>query len=190
MKPEAVNCLRWKPPWCEHPGVAVRAGRVGTAGDFLGRPVPSRGSTRFVLIFIPLIWTAFGVSMVVVGVQHRNQVQPLVGGTTTTGVVVGNHWLDKRAYEPVVRFRDGTGVIHEFRGVSGGATRVGTRVQVSYDPQDPARARDLSQPSKVWGQLWLGIGWLVFEVLFAGGIMLLTWITRRRRRRGSQPVIR
>ena len=65
--------------------------------------------------------------------------------------------------------------------MSGDKSPVGTRVEVSYDPQDPTRAHDLSQDPNVWGQLSLGIWLLVADAVVAALLGWVIWRTKRRR---------
>jgi hypothetical protein len=76
---------------------------------------------------------------------------------------------------------------------------VGDTVKVSYDPQNPSHAHNLSNSASKWMWLFVGVGvlvvllglWTFFlrALSVAGGLMLLRWGWERRRQveRGEPP---
>ncbi len=131
-------------------------------------------------------WTAYaqaaffvviGVVVLFGGIHRYAAVQPVAGGSTTTGTIsavsttqnCGKHGC--HTYNvPTIQFTAG-GVSFTFTGPeSSNSMKVGDPVQVSYDPRNPAVARDISASV---GEAWLEIGLGVLSILIGAGSFLL-----------------
>ena len=104
----------------------------------------------------------------------------------TTGTVVSVHVDDsgqQPAYAPVVAFSTGTGRRIEFTAPTGTRQPVlGSIVRVSYSPEDPSSAHDLSDAGASWQwPFYTGLFFVVFLSLMLS-LVARAWVRRR-----SQP---
>jgi hypothetical protein len=142
------------------------------------------GANRSRLIKV-LLW--LGVALVaalpalpiVGGLQARHQVEPITGGITTSGTIEGSTTINElhgNSYDPSIAFFDRDGHVHLFEGPSmSSKPKIGTKVTVSYDPNHPDHAADLSAGTLTWKVvLGIGIGLSAIEVALIG------WIVARR----------
>ena len=115
------------------------------------------------------LFVGIGVSLLIGGVQRYDAVQPIAGGRTTTGTVAtvstrqncGRHGCSTY-WVPTIQFT-ANGRDFTFAGPeSSSSINTGDQVQVSYDPGNPAVARDMSAGV---GQAWLQIA--------AGALLIL-----------------
>jgi hypothetical protein len=102
--------------------------------------------------------------------RRYDAAQPIAGGRTTTGTVVavstgqncGRHGCSAY-WVPAIQFTAVNGRTFNFAGPeSGNPIDTGDRVQVSYDPGDPAVARDVSAGA---GDAWPLIGFGALALL-------------------------
>jgi Protein of unknown function (DUF3592) len=135
-----------------HAGDAVGGGesmgsQLGTGFFGLTRnPAP-----RWVAYLQFALLVVVGVVLLISGIRRYDAVQPMAGGRTTNGTVVavntgqncGRHGCSTY-WVPTIQFTaNGRNVI--FAGPeSGNPINTGDQVQVSYDPNHPALARDIS----------------------------------------------
>lgn len=127
--------------------------------SFTGRPVP-----RWAAYLQSVILIAVGIAVLIGGIRRYDAVQPIAGGRTTIGTVVavntgqscGRHGCSTY-WVPTIQFT-ANGHSYTFAGPeSGSSINTGDNVQVSYDPSNPAYARDMSAGVvKAW--LLIGIG--------------------------------
>jgi hypothetical protein len=129
-------------------------------GGFLGltgNPVP-----RWVAYLQSALFVVIGVALLVSGLRRYDAVQPIAGGRTTTGTVIavstgqscGRHGCSAY-WVPTIQFT-ANGRNFTFAGPeSGNQVNTGDQVHVSYDPGNPAVARDLSAGV---GKAWLLMG--------------------------------
>lgn len=110
-------------------------------------PVP-----RWVAYLQVALFVGVGVALLIGGIRRYDAVQPVAGGRTTTGTVVAvsttqscgrhgcsTHWV------PTIRFTSASGHTVTFNGPeSNTETTTGDHVRVSYDPGNPALAKDVS----------------------------------------------
>ena len=154
------------------------------AGDGLG-PQPLTGFfgltrnqvPRWVAYLQVALFVGIGVALLISGVRRYDAVQPLAGGRTTTGTVTavatgqncGRHGCSTY-WVPTIQFT-ANGHSFSFAGPeSSGAMNAGDQVNVSYDPRDPAQARDISAGV---GKAWLLIGLGVLAILAGLASLLL-----------------
>lgn len=134
------------------------AGGTGFPG-FTRKRVP-----RWVACLQLAVFVAIGVVVLISGIRRYDAARPLAGGRTTTGTVVAvttgqncgrsgcsAYWV------PDIQFT-ANGHDVTFTGPeSSSPVTTGDQVQVSYDPGNPAAARDVSAgPGKAW--LLIGLG--------------------------------
>lgn len=133
-----------------------------------------------------MLW--MGLSLVASGNDTRTRSRPVPGGVTTTGAVIDVETVEGKnrpTYRAVVEFADQDGRRHTF-DVPTGERRptVGVEAEVSYDPQDPGRASDLTTAPDVWKWPFytglLTVGTVVVVLL----VVILVWFARARRVRG------
>jgi Protein of unknown function (DUF3592) len=117
-------------------------------------PVP-----RWVAYLQIAVFVGVGVALLIGGIRRYDAVQPLPGGRTATGSVVavstgqncGRHGCSTY-WVPTIQFT-ANGHDVSFAGPeSGSAMNTGEQVQVSYDPGNPAVARDMSAGT---GNAWI-----------------------------------
>lgn len=124
-----------------------------------------------------------GVAVLIGGVRRYDAVQPVAGGRTATGTVVavntgqscGRHGCSAY-WVPAVRFTAADGRVVTFTGPeSSSPVNTGDQVQVSYNPGNPASARDLSAGV---GKSWLLIGFGTLAILAgsASFILRFSWL--------------
>lgn len=127
----------------------------------------------------------FGLFIVAAAWHNREQTQPIAGGVTTTGEVVGCQCNAAGKDDiPVIAFTDdaGTRVVFNAAAESSGTPQTGSTVKVSYNPNQPTDARDISDPGEF---LLAGLGGLALAAIGAFG----TWkivLGRRRTNRVSE----
>jgi hypothetical protein len=128
------------------------------------------------------VFIGVGVALLIGGIHRYDAAQPIAGGTTTTGTVVavstgqncGRHGCSTY-WVPTIQFTAANGHTFTFAGPeSGNPVNTGDPVQVSYDPGNPAAARDMSAGD---GNAWLlmGVGTLA---ILAGLASFLLGFTR------------
>jgi hypothetical protein len=139
------------------------------AGDGLG-PQPWTGFfgltrnqvPRWVAYLQAALLVGIGVTVLIGGVRRYDAGQPIAGGRTTTGTVVavatgqncGRHGCSTY-WVPTIQFAANG---HDFTFAapkSSDAINTGDQVNVSYEPGNPAHARDMSAGV---GNAWLLIG--------------------------------
>jgi hypothetical protein len=139
-----------------------------------------RKTIGWIMIFASF---AVGVWAIAEGLHTHSRERPVSGGVQTTGTVIGyrpvQEWEDD--YSPVVAFTDANGQRIVF---SAPALRtppmVGSVVSVSYDPQQPTTAHDLSDTA-LW-RLQLYVGLFAIAVCLSM-VLLIGWLARRNRTR-------
>ena len=128
------------------------------------------------------VFLVVGVALLVGGMRRYDAAQPIVGGRTATGTVVsvstgqncGRHGCSAY-WVPAIQFTAANGRTVTFAGPeSGTPVDTGDQVQVSYDPADPASARDVSAGP---GDSWLLIGFGALAIL-AGSVLFLLRFSR------------
>lgn len=149
--------------------------RTGFSG-FTRTPVP-----RWVAFLQFPLFVGIGAVLLIGGIHRYDAVQPIAGGRTTTGTVVsvstgqncGRHGCSTY-WVPTIQFT-ANGNDFTFAGPrSGNSMNTGDQVRVSYDPGNPAVARDLSAGV---GQAWLLIAFGVLAIL-AGPVSFLLGFRR------------
>jgi len=129
-----------------------------------GKPVP-----RWVAYAQSAVFVVIGVALLVSGVRRYDAVQPIAGGRTTTGTVTavstgqscGRHGCSTY-WVPAIQFT-ANGRDFTFAGPeSSSPVNTGDQVRVSYDPGNPAIARDMSAGV---GKAWLLIGFGALAIL-------------------------
>jgi hypothetical protein len=137
-----------------------------------GNPAP-----RWVVYLQCALFVVIGVVLLVSGIRRYDAVQPIAGGRTTTGTVVavntgqncGRHGCSTY-WVPTIQFT-ANGHNFTFAGPeSGTPLNTGDQVHVSYDPGNPAVARDMSAGT---GKAWLLIGFGILAILAGSGSFLL-----------------
>jgi hypothetical protein len=145
--------------------------RTGFSG-LNGNPVP-----RWVAYLQCALFVVIGVGLLISGIRRYDAVQPIAGGRTTTGTVIavntgqncGRHGCSTY-WVPTIQFT-ANGHNFTFAGPeSGTSMNAGDQVQVSYDPGNPAFARDMSAGVS---KAWLLIGFGVLAILAGLGSFLL-----------------
>jgi hypothetical protein len=130
-----------------------------------------------VVVFV-VVMIAIPVGFIVGAFQERSVTTPVKNGITTTGTVIGvrSDQITSRgggSEYAEIRFTDRNGIEHEFEATSTSSTPdIGSTVTVSYDPDNPEHAADLSVGSLRW------ITFLVVGILLALGEAY--WAYRRR----------
>jgi Protein of unknown function (DUF3592) len=153
-----------------------------SSGSLFGltrRPAPSWVAQLRFAVFL-----AIGVALLIGGLRRYDAAQPIPGGRTATGTVVavstgqncGRHGCSAY-WVPAIRFTAASGRTVTFAGPeSGNPIDTGDQVRVSYDPANPASARDVSAGA---GNSWLLIGIGALAVL-AGAVSFLLRFSRFR----------
>jgi len=142
-----------------------------------GRPVP-----RWVAHLQFVVFIGIGVALLIGGMRRYDAAAPIAGGKTTTGTVTAvstgqncsrhgcsTYWV------PEIQFTAANGRTVTFAGPeSGNPIDTGDQVQVSYEPSNPAVARDMSAgPGNAW--MLIGLGALA---ILAGAASFLLGFTR------------
>jgi hypothetical protein len=122
-----------------------------------------RGKTSKVArIYLKALWAVlipllpFGVFLVVVTLHQRALTQPIAGGAEARGAVIG--WKEESGgnaeglqYSPIIEFTDTRGRRVVFVAEHGSdKPTVGESVRVSYRPDEPQAARDISDHGVPW----------------------------------------
>jgi hypothetical protein len=160
------------------------AGNAAGGGESMG---PQLGTGFFGLTRNPVPrWVAYlqfaliaiiGVALVIGGIRRYDAVQPIAGGRTTTGTVIavntgqncGRHGCSTY-WVPTIQFT-ANGHNFIFAGPeSSNPADIGDHVHVSYDPSNPAIARDISAGA---GKAWLLIGSGALAILAGSASFLL-----------------
>ncbi len=137
------------------------------------RPVP-----RWVARLRFAVFIGVGVALLIGGMRRYDAAQPIAGGRTTNGTVIavstgqdcGRHGCSAY-WAPVIQFTAANGRTVTFTGPeSGNPVNTGDPVQVSYDPGDPAVARDLSAGA---GNAWMLFGFGTLAILAGAASFLL-----------------
>jgi hypothetical protein len=124
---------------------------------------------RWVVYLQFAVFAGIGVAVLIGGIRRYDAVQPLAGGRTTTGTVIavstgqncGRHGCSTY-WVPDIQFT-ANGHDVTFTGPeSSSPVNAGDQVRVSYDPGNPAAARDLSAGA---GKAWLLIALGVLAIL-------------------------
>ncbi len=138
-----------------------------------GKPVP-----RWVAHLQFAVFIGVGVALLIGGTRRYDAAQPIAGGRTTTGTVIavstgqncGRHGCSAY-WVPAIQFTAANGHAFTFAGPeSGNPVNTGDPVQVSYDPGNPAAARDLSAGT---GNAWMLIGFGTLAILAGAASFLL-----------------
>ena len=110
------------------------------------RLTPTRASGWVAIVFGVLSPLFF-----VFAVHGYRAVQPIPGGVTTTGTVVRVTGSSKET-RAIISFTTRTGEELTFTGPGESTTAIksGQTVRVSYDPANPADARDMSAGGEAW----------------------------------------
>ncbi|MCW2812933.1 MAG: hypothetical protein JWN84_388 [Nocardioides sp.] len=125
--------------------------------------------------------------LVSTGIDRRHESRPVPGGVTTTGTVTaveqeqsgkGPVWF------AVAEYVDDRGRRHTTRSSAGDEEpRVGAQVRISYDPERPEVAHDLTTGADIWKYQFYG--GVVLLVLTAVTVPLGVRVLVVRRRRGA-----
>jgi uncharacterized protein DUF3592 len=132
---------------------------------------------RWVAYLSVALFVGFGVALLISGIRRYDAAQPIAGGRTTAGTVVDvhtgqncgrhgctTHWV------PIIGFA-ANGHDFTFTGPqSGNSISTGDPVQVSYDPGNPALARDVSAGE---GMAWEMIVFGAMAILVGSGSFIL-----------------
>jgi Protein of unknown function (DUF3592) len=126
----------------ESMGPQIRTGLSGLTRN----PAP-----RWVAYLQFAVFVGIGIALLIGGIRRYDAAQPIAGGRTTTGTVTavntgqncGRHGCSTY-WVPTIQFTaNGRGFT--FAGPeSGDSVNTGDQVRVSYDPSNPAFARDMS----------------------------------------------
>ncbi len=137
------------------------------------RPVP-----RWVARLRFAVLIGVGVALLIGGIRRYDAAQPIAGGRTATGTIVavstgqncGRHGCSAY-WVPAIQFTAANGRTVTFTGPeSGNPVNTGDPVRVSYDPRDPAVARDMSAGA---GNAWMLIGFGALAILAGPASFLL-----------------
>jgi hypothetical protein len=124
------------------------------------------------------VFVGIGVALLIGGMRRYDAAQPIAGGRTTTGTVIsvgtgqncGRHGCSAY-WVPTIQFTAANGRAFTFAGPeSGSPVDTGAPVQVSYDPGNPAVARDMSAGA---GNAWMLIGFGALAILAGAASFLL-----------------
>jgi Protein of unknown function (DUF3592) len=129
-------------------------------------------------VLVGLVLTGIGVGLVYGGLHERAASTPVKHGITTTGEVTdftevdGGH--DSTGYDLEISFTDRAGQTYRFTTPTvSHLPELGTKVKVSYDPNNPQHASDLSLGNAQWlFFLGLGLAALLFEFYLAVNLVL------------------
>ena len=145
----------------------------GSLFGLAGRRVP-----RWAGYLRSAVFVVVGVALLIGGLRRYDAVQPVAGGKTTTGTVTavstgqncGRHGCSAY-WVPAIQFTAANGRTVTFAGPeSGNPVNTGDQVQVSYDPGNPARARDLSAGA---GNAWALLAFGALAILAGAASFLL-----------------
>ena len=135
---------------------------------------PANRTAQFVVM---VLFGVLGIYLAVSGYNRWEQVQPIAGGKTANGTVITvvqgqscSRYSCTANWTPTVRFTAANGSTYTFIGPTGGQINVGDTVTVSYSPNNPDMAHDISG-SGTNGLLMLGIG--VFAAVLGVGLFVL-----------------
>jgi Protein of unknown function (DUF3592) len=155
------------------PMIGDGPGDAGTG--FFGltrRPVP-----RWAAYLQSALFIGVGIISLISGIHRYDAVQPIAGGRTTIGAVVavntgqncGHHGCSTY-WVPTIQFA-ANGRNFTFAGPeSGTSINTGDQVHVSYDPSNPAFARDMSAGV---GKAWLLMGFGSLAILVGSASFLI-----------------
>jgi Protein of unknown function (DUF3592) len=135
------------------------------------------------LNLMALVLVGLCIWVVTLGLSVRSQVEPVAGWRQTPGWVAGSQTVQTDrgpVYRPVVAFRAQDRVITFTAPITTSPPQVGSRAEVSYDPQDPPRAHDRSLGSAWEVEVY---GGLVGAAITAGMAVVFCWLTVTRFRR-------
>jgi hypothetical protein len=134
-------------------------------------------ANRPVAHLLNLVFAGVGIFFLVGGYNQWAAVQPIAGGTTTTGTIVSvatGESCDRNGcspnWTPTIRFTSTTGAAHTFTGPTGGQVSPGQTVTVSYLAADPSVAHDISASANQ-GVVLIGFG--VFSLVLGVGSFVL-----------------
>lgn len=131
-------------------------------------PAPRRAAYLSSLFFVVI-----GVVVLVSGIHRYNLAQPIAGGRTATGTVISvstgqncNRNGCSTYWVPTIQY-PANGSDFTFAGPeSNSLINTGDQVQVSYDPSNPAIARDVSAgEGEAWTEIVLGSLAILFGVV-------------------------
>jgi hypothetical protein len=137
------------------------------------KPVP-----RWVAHLRFAVFIGIGVALLIGGMRRYDAAAPIAGGRTTTGTVTtvstgqncGRHGCSAY-WVPEIQFTAANGRTVTFAGPeSGNPIDTGDQVRVSYDPGNPATARDMSAGP---GDSWMLIGFGALAILAGAASFLL-----------------
>jgi len=120
-----------------------------------------------------VILAVIGIVALVSGIDRYHAAQPVAGGRTTTGTIVavntgqhcGRHGCSTY-WVPTIQFTANGGSFSFAGPESSSSMNTGDQVQVSYDPNDPDTAHDLSAGE---GAAWFAIIFGVVAILIGAG---------------------
>jgi Protein of unknown function (DUF3592) len=135
------------------------------------------------LNLVALVMVGLCIWVVTLGLGVRSQVEPVAGWRLTSGWIAKSQVVQTdrgEVYHPVVAFQAQNRLITFTAPTTTSPPRIGARAEVSYDPQDPARAHDLSMGSAWELEFYGGLGGAAISVGMAVVFCCLT-VTRFRR---------
>jgi uncharacterized protein DUF3592 len=133
---------------------------------------------RWVAYLSVALFVGFGVALLMSGIQRYDAAQPIAGGRTTVGTVVEVHTGQSCGHRhgcnpywvPIIQFA-ANGHDFTFTGPqSNNSISTGDPVQVSYDPGNPAFARDISAGE---GLAWEMIVFGAMAIIVGSGSFIL-----------------
>jgi hypothetical protein len=135
-----------------------------------------RPANKWSLIVSHVVLLAVGIFFIINGYKNWSQVQMVGGGKTATGTVIavtpgqtcGRYGCSPN-WTPTIRFVAVNGNTYSFVGPPGGLISDGNLVRVSYDPNNPRVAHDVSGSSNN-GVFVMGMG--VFAAVLGLGLFL------------------
>ena len=145
-----------------------------------------RPASRTVAHLVNLLFVVVGVFFLIGGYNLWAAVQPVAGGTTTTGTVVsvstgetcGRYGCSPN-WTPTIRFETPSGASYTFSGpTSDSQVSIGQTLSVSYLPANPTVAHDISA-SGTGGVVLIGFG--VFATILGLGSFILGFGALHRR---------
>lgn len=148
-----------------------------------------RARTWLLLMVVATLVACVGCAILIIGWMHsRSLMQPVGGGTETTGSVV-KVLESNGSYRDIVSFRTQSGSIVDIRSIWGSSNDVpiGTVARVSYNPTSPQQGHDLSVSSAAW-KAPQTVSYLAGLVGLLGCVVVVRWI-RRYKNELMQPLI-